>query len=274
MQVTNIPTQTQGAAPHKSTPVPPGTIPVEPHLRRTLSPNGGPDYQFTGGFYQGIEGTTLIVEHVNEARNAENLAQVTQLLSEAPKSVTKRVHEITVLAQQDEPYDQYFESAYKIPDFQAVAAGGNGTITFFGGKPYSVGTMFHEFAHNLPVSERDWKRATRRDDATIATLAQSTPLSAEPFEIVPDPVRQARWAPRLSPGGLTPYGDGNLGEDIAEAMRLLLSERHFGRSFATAGTGTDAHPLWFSRAYPERTKLLERVAKADLDASDEQHVAA
>lgn len=236
--------------------------PVAPHNRGSLSPDGG-TYRFTGGFSDAHRGVKLLLEHVSDAQDAANFAQVTQLLDQIPLKILKRVSSVGLLARQDEAYDRYYERAYKIPGFQAVAAGGWGTITFFGGKLYSVGTMFHEFGHNLSVNQSAWKRAIEQDNRTIAALAARAPLSAEPFELVPDKVRQERWQPRLAPGGLTPYGEGRTGEDIAEGIRLLLSERHFGRAFATIGTGADARPLTFAEAYPARTKLLEQAARFD-----------
>lgn len=263
--------------PAPALPAPPETAaptPVEAHDRPSFARGGAP-YHFVGGVADAHRGVRLLFENVNPTQDAAEVRdRVKQQLDEVPQELVKRVNNITVLARQDVAFDSAFEREYGIPGFQAVAAGGGGDITFFGGKPYSVGTFFHELGHNLPVSHSGWRKVVEQDDAAIAKLREREPLSAEPLETVPDPVRQARWHPRLQPGGVTPYGDGRISEDIAESLRFLLSERHFKRSFATAGEGASARPLWFAEAYPNRTRFLEAAAKADLDASDEQGIAA
>jgi len=127
--------------------------------------------------------------------------------------------------------------------------------------------LFHEVGHNLPVGGGDWRAAQAADDKRIKELATGATLRPLEFEHVPDEVRRLRWTPRLAPGGITPYADGRQAEDISEALRMLMSERHRGHAFAervdTATGGVRA--LTFGEAYPARTRVLELASKADLD---------
>jgi hypothetical protein len=127
--------------------------------------------------------------------------------------------------------------------------------------------LLHELGHNLPISSSEWTRASPADDDVVARLGAGATLRYHEFEPVPDPVRRARWTARLAPGGITPYSDGRMGEDVCEALRMLLSERHRGHAFAerTDNATGGVSALAFAVAYPARTKLLERATKFDLD---------
>lgn len=92
-------------------------------------------------------------------------------------------------------------------------------------------------------------------------------LAPREFEPVPDLARRARWTPRLAPGAVTAYGATDPHEDIAESMRLLMSEAQYGHSFAQATRGgKHLRDVSFDEAYPARTVILERAAEADLDS--------
>ncbi len=227
---------------------------------------GGAKYRFQGGVAQALSGVEVLVEHGGPVPVDQVLARIGAQLAQLPAAVTARLRQIIVYRGQDEAYDRHWEKAYGIPGFQAVAAGGGGQVTFFGGKPYTDGVLFHELGHNLGMNASDWRRAMSADDAHIAKLAANATLRPVEFEHVPDPVRRLRWTPRLAPGGITPYADGRLGEDICEALRMLMSEQHRGHAFAEqvdAAGGVRA--LAFGDAYPARTALLERVTQVDLD---------
>lgn len=227
---------------------------------------GGARYRFRGGVAQALSGVEVLVEHGGPVPVEQVLARIGAQLAQLPRVVTDRLRQIIVYRGQDAAYDRHWEQAYGIPGFQAVAAGGGGQVTFFGGKPYTDGVLFHELGHNLAVSSSDWRRAMSADDAHIARLATSATLRPVEFEHVPDAERRLRWTPRLSPGGITPYADGRIGEDISEALRMLMSEQHRGHPFAEqvdAAGGVRA--LAFGDAYPARTALLERVTHVDLD---------
>lgn len=233
-------------------------------FRRSLSAGGS--YAFTGGVAQALQGVEVLVERGGPVDPLEVLARIDRQLAELPAAALERLRQIIVYRTQDTAYDRFWERSYGIPGFQAVAAGGGGQITFFGGKPYTDGVLFHEVGHNLPVSSGQWSDAMRADDRTIAALAVQSSLRPVAFEEVPDEVRRLRWTPRLAPGGITPYAHGRPGEDISEALRMLMSERHHGHAFAEivdARGGVRALP--FSVAYPERTRVLELAARADLD---------
>jgi hypothetical protein len=223
-------------------------------------------YAFQGGVAQALAGIEVLVERGGPVAPEQVLARIGAQLAALPSALTDRLRQIIVYRGQDTGYDGYWERAYGIPGFQAVAAGGGGQVTFFGGQPYNDGTLFHELGHNLPVSTGEWRRAVAADDRTIAQLAKGATLAPVEFEPVPDPVRRERWTARLAPGGITPYADGRWGEDISEALRMLFSERRFGHAFATS---TDAaggvRELRFGDAYPARTALLERASRTDLD---------
>ncbi|MCW2960489.1 MAG: hypothetical protein JWM90_876 [Thermoleophilia bacterium] len=223
-----------------------------------------PAYRFTGGIAQAARGAELFVEAGGPFAADGVLTDLRRALDEVPQPMLDGVNQIRVLARQDEAYDRYFAKAYGIPGFQAAAAGGGGTITFFGGKPYSTGTLFHELAHNLGVG--GWSGASAADDAVVASLLRTGTLRQLEFEPIPDPARRARWTPRLAPGAVTPYGQSATGEDIAEGMRLIMSESHFGHAFAqhVASDGT-VRELPFGEIYPNRTAALERAARTDLD---------
>ncbi|MCW2923292.1 MAG: hypothetical protein JWM98_696 [Thermoleophilia bacterium] len=220
-----------------------------------------PAYHFAGGTGQTEHGVELLVETGSAPGVLDGLRAA---VAEVPQSILDGVRQVRVLAGHDEGYDRYYEQAYGIPGFHAVAAGGGGAVNFFGGRPYAAGVLFHELGHSLPVS--GWGAAVRADDATIAALAKGGVLAPVEFEPIPDPVRRARWTPRLAPGAVTPYGGSATGEDIAESLHLLLSETHFGHAFATVTpTGGTPRPLTFGEAYPARTAVLERAARSDLD---------
>lgn len=227
----------------------------------------GPAYRFGGGIAQAVRGVEIFVEGGGPYPAADVLEGLRQSLAVVPQVLLDHVDQLRVLARQDDAYDKYYEKAYKIPGFQAVAAGGGGTISFFGGKPYAEGVLFHEIGHNLPVSGGAWRDAVRADDATIAKLAANGKLTPQEFEPIADPVRKARWTARLAPGAVTPYGASSTAEDISEALHFLMKEQRFGHAFATITAADGAsRALTFGDAYPARTALLERVAKYDLDA--------
>jgi hypothetical protein len=224
----------------------------------------GSSYQFSGGVAQAMRGVEVLVEQGGPLPVEQVLEGISRQLALLPETMLERIRQIIVYKGQDVGYDKYWERAYGIPNFQAVAAGGGGTITFFGGKPYTDGVLFHELGHNIRVG--DWSAAQRADDRTIAELAKAGTLRYLEFEPVPDPVRRARWTARLAPGGITPYADGRMGEDISEALRMLLSERHRGHAFAeSVDAAGGVHALPFSVAYPARTRMLELATNFDLD---------
>lgn len=228
---------------------------------------GGPAYAFGSGVAQAIRGVEVFLEAGGVLTPEQQLAELTRAFEFVPQSLLDRVRQLRILARQDDAYDRYYERSYGIPGFQAVAAGGGGTISMFGGRPYTDGTLFHELGHNLDMSAREWRDAVRLDDARIAELALGGTLAPLAFEHVPDPVRRARWTPRLAPGAVTPYGGSAMGEDIAESLHLLMSERRFGHAFASITDASGAtRALAFGAAYAARTALLERAARADLDA--------
>lgn len=223
-------------------------------------------YHFAGGVAQALSGVEVLVERGGSVAPALVLAKIGAQLAELPSIITERIRQVIVYKGQDDGYDRFWEKRYGIPGFQAVAAGGGGQVTFFGGKPYTDGVLFHELGHNLPVGTGEWQRAVASDDRTIAALAATATLTPVEFEPVPDPVRRERWTPRLAPGGITPYSNGRWGEDICEALRMLVSEQHYGHAFATRTDATGGvHQLAFGDAYPARTALLERITKTDLD---------
>jgi hypothetical protein len=233
-------------------------------FRRSLS--WGAAYEFTGGIAQALHGVEVLVERGGSMDPVEVLARIDRQLAELPEAAIARLRQIIVYRTQDTAYDRAWERAYRIPGFQAVAAGGGGQVTFFGGKPYTDGVLFHEVGHNLPVNGSAWNDAMRSDDRTIAALVATGTLRPVAFEDVPDEVRRLRWTPRLAPGGITPYADGRPGEDIAEALRMLMSERHRGHAFAELVDALGGvRQLTFSEAYPARTRVLEVAANADLD---------
>ncbi len=226
----------------------------------------GTRYRFQGGLAQAMQGVEVLVEHGGPVPVEQVLARIGAQLAQLPAVTTERLRQIIVYKGQDTGYDRYWERTYGIPGFQAVAAGGGGQITFFGGRPYTDGVLFHELGHNIRVSSGDWRRAVEADDATIAALASRATLRAVQLDEVPDPERRARWTARLLPGGITPYGEKSAGEDISEALRMLMSEQHRGHAFAEqvdAAGGVRA--LSFGDAYPARTALLERITGVDLD---------
>jgi hypothetical protein len=227
----------------------------------------GAAYQFSGGVAQALHGIEVLVERGGPVAVEQVLAGISKQLDEMPAIMLEKLRQIIVYKGQDVAYDRYWEKAYGIPGFQAVAAGGGGQVTFFGGRPYTDGVLFHELGHNLGMGSFEWNRAAKEDDKVVAQLGAGATLRYDEFEPVPDPVRRARWTARLAPGGITPYSDGRPGEDVCEALRMLLSERHRGHAFATrvdnATGGVSALP--FSVAYPARTKVLERATNFDLD---------
>jgi len=225
-------------------------------------------YAFAGGVAQSLQGVEVLVELGGPVDPAVVLARIGAQLAQLPPVVTERLRQIIVYKGQDVGYDTYWERAYGIKGFQAVAAGGGGQVTFFGGKPYTDGVLFHELGHNLPVSSSAWMDAVRADNATIAALARTGALRPVQFEEIPDPARRERWTPRLAPGGVTPYADGRWGEDVSEALNLLLSEHHYGHPFAqVVDAAGGVRALTFAEAYPARTRLLELAAKHDLDGN-------
>lgn len=227
---------------------------------------GGPAYAFGGGFAQAIRGVEIFIEAGGAMAPQQQFAELARAFEHVPQALLDNVRQLRILARQDTAYDRYFERAYGIPGFQAVAAGGGGSITMFGGRPYTEGVLFHELGHNLSLSSREWRDAVRTDDAKLLELAKLGTLAANPFEFVPDPVRRARWSPRLAPGAVTPYGASAIGEDIAEALHLLMSERRFGHGFASITDASGAtRALTFGEAYAARTRVLERAARVDLD---------
>jgi hypothetical protein len=233
-------------------------------FRRSLSSGGA--YEFQGGIAQALQGVEVLVERGGPIDPGEVLARIGRQLAQMPSAALEHLRQIIVYRTQDVSYDRFWERRYGIPGFQAVAAGGGGQVTFFGGSPYTDGVLFHEVGHNLPVSSSAWRDAQRADDRTIAELASRGTLRPVEFEHVPDEARRLRWTPRLAPGGITPYAHGRMGEDISEALRMLMSERHRGHAFAQlVDAQGGVRELRFSEAYPERTRILELASGADLD---------
>lgn len=226
----------------------------------------GPAYRFGSGIAQAVRGVEVFVERGGPLAAEHVLDGLRASLEHVPRVLLDRVAQLRVLARHDEAYDAYYAKVYGIPGFQAVAAGGGGRISMFGGKPYVEGVLFHELGHNLDVSHGAWRDAVRSDDGTIARLRASGALEPWQFEPVPDPVRKARWTPRLAPGPVTPYGGSSTQEDISESLLQLLGEQRFGHAFAVlrAADGT-TRAVTFGEAYPARTALLERSARHDLD---------
>jgi hypothetical protein len=231
-------------------------------------PSGvGGTFPFVGGVATALRGVELLVENGSAGDTLKTLAQVEKLVGEVPREILDHTNQIRVVRGQDEKYDRYWEKRYNIPGFKAAAMGGGGSITFFGGKPYTDGALFHEVAHNLYVNERRWEDAAARDDKVVAQFQAQGALKPVELEIVPDPARRERWTPRLAPGGVTPYGDGRPAEDIAESMRLILSEKHYGKSFATITKPTgETRPLTFGEMYPNRVAVLQGATGARLIA--------
>lgn len=246
----------------------PATAPVEvASAELQFSPGwNDPAYRFGGGVAQALHGVEVFVEDGSARPGVQLLGELRTALDEVPPLLLEHVSQIRVLARSDDGYDRFYEKAYGIPGFHAVAAGGGGAISFFGGRPYTQSTLFHELGHELSVGSREWRRAVADDDATIAALARSGRLAPDEFEPVPDPVRRARWTPRLAAGAVTPYGASATGEDISESLSQLLSERHFGHAFAHVELADGSRrELTFAEAYPARTAVLERASRSDLD---------
>ena len=206
-------------------------------FNRSLSSGGS--YRFGGGVAQALHGVEVLVEHGGPLEASVVLARIGAQLAQVPPSAFAQLRQIIVYRGQDVAYDSFWERRYQIPGFQAVAAGGGGQVTFFGGKPYTDGVLFHELGHNISVSSGAWRDAVAADDRRLTELSKSATLRAIEFEAIPDPVRRARWTPRLAPGGITPYAEGRTAEDISESLRMLLSERHRGHAFAEQGAARE-----------------------------------
>lgn len=226
---------------------------------------GIPRHAFQGGMATAYRGVEILVEQGSEPFDALT-GRLKTVLDAAPQKAVAELRAVTIVNRQDEGYDKYFERQYRIPGFQAVAAGGPGSFRLFGGRLYTDTVVLHELGHVAGggISSGAWKRAAKQDDAQLQALIQQGQLTPNQLgPIVPDPVRRARWTPRLAPGGVTPYGHdqlvrGNVGEDLAEALNLRSSERLYKSPFATLTPldGSPARPLTFDEAYPGRAALL------------------
>lgn len=234
-----------------------------------------PGYEFTGGVATMHAGVEILVENGGTEPNAL-IATISGLLDTAPARAVAELGQLRVQARQDEGYDHYYERAYRIPGFQAVAASGGGMSIYFGGKIYAEGVLFHELGHVAArlFDSGSWMRALHADDTHLReVLATGTLTPKQLGPIVPDPVRRARWTPRLSPGGVTGYADqaltaaGTPAEDMCEALKIRTMERYFGDAMATfhdAKTGAE-RDITFAELYPNRAKLLEALGPAVRD---------
>ena len=249
-------------------------VEVGPSTFRPLA-FGIPGYRFTGGTATAHAGVELLVEGGGPVPQADVLAKLTSLIDAAPSRAVGELAQVKVEARQDEGYDHYYERAYRIPGFQAVAASGPGQSTYFGGRIYFDGAFFHELGHVAGdlVDSWAWNKAIKADDANIAALLQRGTLAPTQLgPVVPDPVRRERWTPRLQPGGITGYGESALKagtnvEDLSESLRLRTSERYFGSVMATFhdnATGAD-RPISFAELYPNRAHQLETLGPAVAD---------
>ena len=236
---------------------------------------GIPGYRFTGGTATMHAGVELLVEQGSPDAGGV-LTELTNLIDVAPVLAVAKLAQVKVEARHDDAYDKYYERAYHIPGFQAVAASGPGESTYFGGRIYAEGAFVHELGHVAGdlVSGRAWMHALQADDKVIAGLLASGTLSVSQLgPIEPDPARRARWTARLAPGGITGYGDSALRsgtpvEDICESLRLRTIERYFHGSMATYrdnATGAE-RAIGFGELYPNRAALLAALGPSVAEA--------
>jgi hypothetical protein len=237
---------------------------------------GIPGYRFAGGQATAHAGVEILSEDGGAAA-ADNFAKVSSLMDAAPVKAVAELGQVVIEARQDDAYDKYFERAYHIPGFQAVAASGGGLSTYFGGHVHADGVFFHELGHIAGdlVDEGAWGKAITDDDANLrAILAKGTLTPTQLGPVETDPVRRARWTPTLAPGGVTPYAQdalqsGTRVEDIAEALRLRTLERYDNGLMATftdKATGA-ARPIGFAELYPHRAALLGTLGPALADVT-------
>jgi HK97 family phage portal protein len=232
-----------------------------------------------------LEGTPpILVEHepgaelgqVNEAGTithpvllrAQNTARAWGRASKDVKPELKALQLGFAMLQSENPKDAHWAAEYGIDNFVSAATGGDGTTTLWCGLDATVGTLSHEFGHNVD------RNTTKTDSPRLATVGGAAPLpippasadsTTPPAELTFHQVREsdgkwaARWESYLqaqdtefvearhAPGdhnillgnteddgdGMsgvpTDYGRSSANEDFAESVRLYLKDKTLGR---------------------------------------------
>lgn len=250
------------AAPVKSKPVQPYQLKFAPH---------GKKYRFRSGAQQSIHGVKLLVEKRRSATTDQLLTQVGGWMQGVPARLLDGVDKVQVLRKHDRGLNTWVNQLQGSKGGIVEGLTRGAEITLFGATGTTFETFAHELAHTVPVSLKAWKSAAKADDKIVARMTRAGQLRQHLFgnEYL------GNDQPRLTTGAVTVYGSTNRHEDIAESMRLLLSERHYGAAFASFQPVSGAkqkrpghvRALAFAALYPHRTALLEQSSRSDLDGN-------
>jgi hypothetical protein len=195
-----------------------------------------------------------------------NINKTNQALAAVPAE-QRQVQTGFVYMRQHNPQDAHFAKEYNMPGFKSEATGGQYGITTFWNKSPRVGTIQHEFGHNLDSSFRKvdgkgnwytdgatWKAAAATDRAdaartrnTLVNFVEHDPGASHKIDLngVAD-----------GTGALTKYGRTNDREDFAESFRLYMRDRHNGKIGDATVDGTSV-PVRFRDLQPEKAKLFD-----------------
>ncbi|MCW2974023.1 MAG: hypothetical protein JWN72_2296 [Thermoleophilia bacterium] len=248
---------TTATAPVKSKPVKPYRLKFAPQ---------GKKYRFRAGAQQSIHGVKLLVEQRRSATTDQLLTQVGGWMQSVPARLLDGVDKVQVLRKHDRGLNSWVNKLQGSKGGIVEGLTRGAEITLFGATGTTFETFAHELAHTVPVSLKAWKAAARADDRVVGRMNRLGTLRQHFFghEYL------GNDQPRLTKGAVTVYGTTNRSEDIAESLRLLLSERHYGAAFASFQPDAGAshvRALAFAKIYPHRTALLEQASRSDLDGN-------
>lgn len=194
------------------------------------------------------------------ARAEKGVTGIEEVLSRVPESRRSLQKGLAMLEGRN-PKDAHWEKVYKTRGFESAATGGNGSTTMWGGHPPRGSTLMHEFGHNLdhsypgnlsggranvaPGQKVSWDRAGELDreiNAFHQLVFTSTTPSGHPIT--------------LNEKGVSTYGASAPGEDFAEAFRLWMYDRKYGK-LGEVRSREGVYPVRFADLFPERAAILD-----------------
>lgn len=197
---------------------------------------------------------------VTDAMQAEleaHVKVVTQGLNSVPASARQYQKGVAVL-RHNNPADAYWAKEYGIPDFKSAATGGDGATIFWNSQP-RVGTVLHEFGHNLDRALGDGPGMPLHLKEGIWKKTQFFDSETSQFHVDHGFKSSIKTGHELTPGsvkGVTTYGQASLEEDFAESTRLYLQDRHNGYLGYTKLDGK-LISVRFADVFPARAAFLD-----------------
>jgi hypothetical protein len=262
-------------------------------------PNGGSEFVLTTRHGQqikvfhehrkdlGVE----IPETIRQASMMRRLEELRAQLDELPRKVAADIRLIRMMNDRN-PGDAYWTAMRGRGDFQAVATGGDGHISWWGGRKSDYGVLAHEAGHTIsgdyrytiqgargiddlglpptwwdqpevwggPPDGDKWLALARADSKHRGSLwTESAPgswqedLSGQFVDWIPA-VKDGHRITQTG-GAVTSYGADSMAEDFAESVRLWALDRKHGY----LGISSDGTRIRFKDLFPRRAGYLSRL---------------